>query len=473
MGSDLADFAVKHALRLGATYAEARFEKIRASMFSLKNGVPQLGGFEEASGLGLRLVFHGAMEYCSTDWMDKGHVEKLVEGGMKDAAANARLVKDPVLLSVEEAEKAKWRVKEKKKIDSVGVDEKLEILAGIDSALAECEVKLGSRFFSLGDGTSEKYYVNSEGTRIASATPGVGFYAVFAVQDGKGGSMQRHVQKHETGGYERLFAWNLEETVCGEAKAIGRVLAEGVPAPEGEISVVCAPEVVGIACHESVGHPYEADRILGREGAQAGESFITQNDMGLRIGSDAATVVDDPTIPNSAGHYLYDDEGVKARRKPLMVNGVVSEFLLNRESAYLLGMTSNGSARAMDYESEPIVRMSNTFLLPGNYGDDELFEGVRKGVYVKSFTEWNIDDKRMNQKYVSCEAYLIENGRVGKPVKRAVIETTTPGFWGAVEAVGKKVECFAGTCGKGEPMQGVPVSMGGPPLRLKGIRLGV
>jgi len=178
-------------------------------------------------------------------------------------------------------------------------------------------------------------------------------------------------------------------------------------------------------------------------------------------------------VPNSAGYYLYDDEGVKARRKTLMVNGVVAEFLLNRESAYKMGLNSNGSARAMDYESEPIVRMSNTYLMPGDHKEEALIEGVAHGVYVKSFTEWNIDDKRMNQKYVSCEAYLIENGVLGKPVKRAVIESTTPNFWGAVDAVANNVEHFAGTCGKGEPMQGVPVWMGGPSARLRKMRLGV
>ena len=248
---------------------------------------------------------------------------------------------------------------------------------------------------------------------------------------------------------------------------------EGVAAPEGPVDVVCAPEVVGIASHESVGHPYEADRIMGREAAQAGESFLTQDDIGMRIGSEAVTVVDDPTLEGSAGYYLYDDEGVQARRKMLMTNGVVTEFLHNRETAYRMGMNSNGGARAMDYESEAIVRMSNTFLLPGDYKDEELFEGVKKGVYIKSFMEWNIDDKRMNQKYVSSEAYLVENGKITKPVKRAVLETTTKDFWSSIDAVGKTPEYFTGNCGKGEPMQGVPVWMGGPGARLKSMRLGV
>ena len=468
----LADFALKHALSLGATYAEARWERTSANAFSFKNGIPQLGGFGEVEGLGIKLIFHGAIEYCSTDWMDKAHVKKLVEDGLRNASGAARLVKERVMSSTERAVKAKWEVKQKKKIANVDVGEKFEILKGVENALAESEAKVPSRFLMLGDSLTDRYFTSSDGSRITSVIPRVYFAAIMTVQHG-GNSMQRHLQFDETGGYERLYGWNLEQRTATEAEAIGKVLAEGVAGPKGDVDLVCAPEVMGIASHESVGHPYEADRIYGREGAQAGDSFLSANDIGRRIGSEVPTVVDDPTLPNSAGYFRYDDEGIAARRKTLMVNGVVAEFLLNRESAYRMGLNSNGSARAMDYESEPIVRMSNTYLMPGDHTEEELIEGVKNGVYVKSFTEWNIDDKRMNQKYVSCEAYLIENGELGKPVKRAVIESTTPGFWSAVDAVAKNVDYFAGSCGKGEPMQGVPVWMGGPSARLRNMRLGV
>ena len=468
----LADFAVKHALDLGASFAEARWERTSANAFYMKNGIPQLGDFEDVEGLGIRLFFHGAAEYCSTDWMDKGHVKKLVEEGVRNAAANSKLVKEPMLLSSERAVRAKWEVQQKRKIQNVDVDEKFELLEAVDSALAGSRVRIPARFLALHDSITERYYVNSEGARISSLTPRVAFSLIMTVQHGAH-SMQRHLQFDETGGYERFAGWNLEDLVQAEAKAIHKVLAEGVAPPKGPIDIVCGPEVVGIACHESVGHPFEADRILGREGAQAGESYLSSDSIGMRIGSDIPTVVDDPTLPNSAGYYMYDDEGVQARRKTLMVNGVAAEFLLNRESAYKLGLNSNGSARAMDYESEPLVRMSNTFLAPGECTEEELLEDVRNGVYIKSFTEWNIDDKRMHQRYVGCEAYMIENGELGKPVKRAVLETTTLDFWGSVELIGNNTMFFAGTCGKGEPMQGVPVWMGGPSVKLKGLRLGV
>jgi TldD protein len=113
--------------------------------------------------------------------------------------------------------------------------------------------------------------------------------------------------------------------------------------------------------------------------------------------------------------------------------------------------------------------MANTFVLPGKMSEEELIEGVKNGIYMKSFTEWNIDDKRFNQRYVGKEAYMIENGELKHPVARPVIETTTPKFWAAVDAVSKQIRFDAATCGKGDPSQGVPVYTGGPCIRLRGV----
>jgi TldD protein len=163
---------------------------------------------------------------------------------------------------------------------------------------------------------------------------------------------------------------------------------------------------------------------------------------------------------------------VEARKRYLILNGRINEFLHNRETAAELGIEhSNASARANSYAVEPIVRMSNTYIEKGDYTKDEIFEHFT-GVYIKSFTEWNIDDKRYNQKYVGRESYYVENGEIRYPIRRPILEITTPGFYSAVDAVGNDIERFAGTCGKGEPAQGIPVDMGGPTIRLRNVKLG-
>ena len=135
-----------------------------------------------------------------------------------------------------------------------------------------------------------------------------------------------------------------------------------------------------------------------------------------------------------------------------------------------MGDVIDGTAVAFD--REPIVRMSNTFVEKGDHQIDELIEDVKNGLYIKNFTEWNIDDRRYNQRYVGLETYRIENGELKGMVRNPVLEITTTGLWSSVDAVGKEVEYFSGYCGKGDPMQGIPVWMGGPPIRLRNVKMG-
>jgi len=306
---------------------------------------------------------------------------------------------------------------------------------------------------------------------ISSYVPKVNAYAFITVVEG-GKSEQAYKQFGYSGGWEALDEWRLTEQMISEAKMLQSVIKEARAITPGKMDLICGPEVTGIAAHESCGHPMEADRILGREMSQAGMSFIYPRGpfwLGTRIGSSIVNVVDDPTVKSSYGYYEYDDEGIKARQRVLYKSGVINEFLQNRESASKMKTRSNGSSRSTRYDRETIVRMANTFVQPGDWAEEETFEDVKHGVYMKSFTEWNIDDKRFNQRYVGREAYLIENGELGNRVARPIIETTTPVFWGAVDAVSKKLEYEAATCGKGDPQQGIPVYTGGPMMRLRGV----
>ncbi|HDD72042.1 MAG TPA: TldD/PmbA family protein, partial [Candidatus Bathyarchaeota archaeon] len=272
-----------------------------------------------------------------------------------------------------------------------------------------------------------------------------------------------------SGGWEVVEGWNLVDKVSRRTETLGRILREAKPAPKGRLDLVLGSQVVGLVVHESVGHPYEADRILGREAAQAGESFVKPDMLGQKIGSDVATVVDDPTIEGSYGYYLYDDEGVRARRRYLMKNGVINEFLHNRETAAEMGFRSNASARACRYDVEPLIRMANTFMLPGDMTFEELLEDVKLGVYMKTFGEWNIDDRRFNMRFVGRECYLIRNGELAEMVRRPTLEITTPALYRSIDAVDRNLKFEAATCGKGDPVQGVPVWHGGPNVRLREI----
>jgi len=472
---DLAYFAVEHAMRLGAEYAEARLQSDVGNVYLVKNGNPEVAGFVRERGLGIRILIDGGLGFVSLNQPDKDLVETRVSEAVGMAKASVKVKKKPIRLSAEKAVEERWEVKPKIPFEGVSVEEKMELLLDIDktaSSLDEVGVSVPYRLFELIESNTEKYFVNSEGTAVLSKIPRVLFFGLLTAHEKDKGTEQDMIEKGEGRGWEAVKEWNLVDHAKERAKTLGKILKTAAKAPKGKIDLILGNQVVGLVVHESVGHPYEADRIFGREAAQAGESFVTVDMLGKRIGTKVVTVADDPTLKNSYGHYLYDDEGVPARQRFLMKEGIINEFLHNRETAAEMGISSNAAARASSFDREPIIRMANTFMLPGDHTFEELVEDVRFGVYMKTFGEWNIDDRRYNMRFIGRECYLIEKGELKGMVRRPILEITTPGFYGSVDAVDKSLKFEAATCGKGDPGQGVPVWHGGPNVRLRDVRLG-
>ena len=471
---DLARYAIESASAKGANYAEARLHVDSGSAFTLTNGVPEPVQLAKERGIAVRILVDGAIGFATTNDLSKPSIENTVEIAYGTAKASRRLIAKPIRLSEQKAEQADWRTEARKPLLDVTTEEKFNVLEEIEKSLQPDIVKVAvpGRTLIVGDDITERYFANTEGARVHGKASRVNLLYLLTVYDPTKGTIQRIGQHGQTGGWEQLEQWDPSRRVSDEAKILGKMLREGRQAPRKELDVVLGPEVTGIVCHESCGHPQEADRILGREAAQAGESYLKPDMIGYQVGSEAVNVADDPTIPNSNGFYLYDEEGVKTGRRILIKEGIINDFLHNRETGAELGVASNGAARAVAYDREPMIRMANTFMLPGSYAHEELFEDIKEGVFIKTFMEWNIDDRRYNQRYVGLEAYTIENGEVTTPTRNPILEITTPGLYRSVDAVGKEVEFQAATCGKGEPSQGAPVWHGGPSIRLRKIRLG-
>jgi TldD protein len=470
---DLAEHAVRRATASGASYAEARIQSSKERMFVLKNGEPQPAILVESYGIGLRVVCRGALAFSATNTLDRAAVNDLTERTVKLARAASMLLKKPVTLDRARAEKRKWAAEEKDRIENASTDWLRGILVEMESRIGGGKpgVDIQGRLLAISADVEEKFFVNTDGARVQSRVPRLGVMGTLTAL-ANGGVTQRRIQAAESGGLEVAERAGFVRKVEEEAKTLGRVLRATAPPPTDVVDVILSPELSGIAAHESVGHPQEADRILGREGAQAGESYLKSTSLGERVGSSEANVSDDPTITHSFGFCPVDDEGVEGKKRLLIKDGVVSDFLHNRETAAELGVASNGSSRASSFDVEPIVRMSNTFVEPGSVTFEELVRQVKHGIYFKSFTEWNIDDKRFNQRYVGFEAYSIERGEMGGLIRSPVLEITTPRLWGSVRERSNRLEFDAAICGKGDPQQGVPVWTGGPDTLLAGIRLG-
>jgi len=441
-------------------YSEERHEESFKKSAIFKNG--SLEGFSvtKEEGIGIRILRDNKLLFCSTNEMkNKRRIKEI-----KNFRTNFKDFRE-VHFSKEKPSKAKYSIKQKKKVEDVDEKEILEIIKDLDSIFVEEGIKNRFIIFSL---TSKKQeFENSEGSRIISHIPRIILSYLITINEKR--SIQRYNDIGFCGGLEKISP-QIFENVREEVKELKEVAKKGKRIGLRKTNVVLSSELTGIAVHESIGHPTEADRIFGREAAQAGESYIKPNNLKMKVGNKIVNIADDPTI-KEYGFFLYDDEGIKARRKILVKEGRINELLLNRETAFELKTKSNGSARASSYHVEPIVRMSNTFLLPGEKSFDELIEEAKNGIFIKTFMEWNIDDLRINERYTGGVAYFIKNSKIEEPVIFPVIETTTFNFWSSVSEIGKDLSFKAATCGKGEPMQDIPVTTGGPSILLKNVRI--
>ena len=479
MSQELVSFAIDQAQKKGCEYAEARYQRTSDLGCLVRNGVPEPAEMVEAEGLGVRVIYDGALAFGATNQTANGNISDLVVNLVKNAKTAASILKEKIHFSNEETQVEKWGTQERKKLEDVSVESMISLLRDVDKTLALpiSDVAFPNRMFFVGYDIEEKVYANTDGSKLESRVPRVHFASILtALYDGKPTTASvppGFSSMGGSGGWEIIDQLDLTNFVPQSAKEITNgIKATGKPPANETLDVILGPNVAGLTSHESCGHPGEADRILGREGAQAGESFLKADKLGMEIGSSEAYVSDDPTIPHSMGFYLYDDEGVKARKRRLITAGKFTEFLQNRSTAYYFGVKSNGSSRAVQFDREPIIRMGNTYIEPGDWSFEEMLKEVKRGVYIRSFMEWNIDDKRLNQRYVGLEAYLIENGALKDAIKDPVFEITTPKYWGSIDARGRDLQYTCGTCGKGDPMQGAPVFFGAPHIRLRNVRVG-
>ena len=310
---ELVEFAVEKALELGADYAEARFEEKNGTSLSMKNGSPEGLSILADRGIGVRVLVDGGMGFASTNVLTKESVGEAVKNAVKLARAASRVRNEPIRFSEEDFHSVRYEVRMRKDFRDVSPEEKLELLRKIEEEVKATGVNVPMRYLGYSDQVWHKVIAHSDGAFIESFIPRVSVMYNLVVFENGQMEQAPFVERAFSGGLElieRDEPWNW---AVKDVNALRRPITEGKKPPEGKVDLVISPEVAGIAVHESVGHPYESDRIFGREAAQAGESFVKPDMLGERIGSEAVTVIEDPTIPNSWGFYLYDDEGVKAK----------------------------------------------------------------------------------------------------------------------------------------------------------------
>jgi TldD protein len=328
---------------------------------------------------------------------------------------------------------------------------------------------------------TRKLFASTEGAlceqRLTECGGGIEATAV-----GAAGTQQRSYPGSHAGGiaqagWEHALALDLAANAPRVAEEAAALL-DAPPCPEGPTTLVLAGEQLGLQIHESVGHAVELDRILGYEASYAGTSWVPVDGIGsLRYGSETMSITADAALAGALGSFRWDDEGVPAQAIPIVREGELRGFLSSRESAAEAGLErSGGCARGESFARQPIVRMTNVSLDPGDGGSlEELLAGVDRGIYIDNNRSWSIDSRRLNFQFGGQAAWEIVDGRLGRLLRDPVYAGVTPTFWASLDAV-----CSAGEwrmtaltdCGKGEPGQMAHVSHGSAPARFRDVVVG-
>jgi TldD protein len=349
-------------------------------------------------------------------------------------------------------------------VGSLSDDDKVRWLERVDRETRRVDPRIVQVMASVSTSWDLVLIADGEGTLAADVRPLVRFnVSVIAEQDGR----------RETGFSGMGGRYSLTELVAGDRPlALGREAARqalvnltAVPAPAGSMTVVLGAGWPGILLHEALGHGLEGD--FNRKGTSAFSGRI-----GERVAAPLCTVVDDGTLSSRRGSLNIDDEGTPTRCTTLIEDGILKGYLQDKLNARLMGTHSTGNGRRESFANLTLPRMTNTYMRAGPHDPQEIIASVERGIYAVNFGGGQVDITSGKFVFSAAEAYLIENGRIGAPIKGATLVGNGPDVLTRVSMVGNdlKLDDGIGTCGK--EGQSVPVGVGQPTLRVDGLTVG-
>jgi len=425
--------------------------------FVFDDGRLKTADYSTDSGFGLRGV--------SGEMTGFAHANDVSEAGIRRAAETLKLL-DPAKGEAAPPPRQNNRhlYTDGNPLETIPFAAKIALLERIDAAARARDPRVAQVTASLMGSWSVVEVVRADGFVATDVRPLVRLNVSIVAQSGD----RRETGSFGMGGrylYDGLFedtAWN---RAIDEALAQALTNLESIAAPAGEMTVLLGPGWPGIILHEAIGHGLEGD--FNRKGTSAFSGRI-----GQRVAVDGVTVVDDGSLMNRRGSLSIDDEGTPTQENVLIENGILKGYMQDRLNARLMGVAPTGNGRRQSYAHAPMPRMTNTFMRAGNDNPAELLSRVRNGIFAKSFGGGQVDI--VSGKFVfSCtEAYRIENGKLGAPIKGATLIGDGPTVLTKVTGIGNDfaLDEGVGMCGKGG--QGVPAGVGQPTLLVSGLTVG-
>jgi TldD protein len=479
---NVANRALNIAQQLGASYVDVRVMERTTEGIEVKNGRVEGVASGTSAGFNVRVIVNGAWGFASSARIDEAEAESIARYAVQIARASALVAGEPVQLSPLTAQRGYYRTPMERDPFTVPLNKKVQLLLEADAAMRSVQgVAITSSEMEYS--REHKIFVSSEGSDIEQDLFDTGAAISASAVDTSSSEIQTRSYPNSFGrqagtiGYEFIEAMDL----VNHGVRIGEEAVKLLTAkqcPSGVKTIILDGPQVALQVHESCGHPIELDRVLGMEAGFVGKSFLTMDKLNghYRYGSDIVNLTADATIPGALGTFGWDDEGVPAQRTAIVTNGIFTGYLMSRDTAPMLGLTSNGCVRADGWNRLPMIRMTNVSLEPGTWTLADLIADTDDGIFMSMNKSWSIDDRRLNFQFGVEMAYEIKNGKPGEMLKNATYTGITPQFWGSCDAICNRDEWAVwGTpnCGKGEPMQVMRTGHGAAPARFRNVQVGV
>lgn len=441
-------------------YADLYFQTIRTEHWMLEDGQVRDAGHNVEQGVGVRAISGERTGFAYSDELVMPALEQAVHAARAIARHSGT---GRVQAWKSQGHKALYAGTDP--IGSMDATNKVALLEEVDRFARRQDSRIKRVMAALAASYEVVLVAGSDGTLAADVRPLVRLSINVIADDGKG----RREQGHAGGGGRFDYRWLADSdralSFAGEAVRQALRALEAEPAPAGTMPVVLGPGWPGVLLHEAVGHGLEGDFIRKGTSTFAGR-------LGERVASELCTVVDDGTIPERRGSLTIDDEGTPTHRNVLIENGVLKGFMYDRHNARLAGVQSTGNGRRESFAHRPMPRMTNTYLMPGPYSPDEIIASVNKGLYAVNFGGGQVDITSGKFVFSASEAYLIEGGRVTRPVRGATLIGNGPDVLTRVSMVGNDLALDKGIGVCGKEGQSVPVGVGMPTTKIDSLTVG-
>jgi TldD protein len=462
-----------------ADYADVRHVHARTESIATRNGAVDDVDGAESEGAGVRVRVGGAWGFAATRDLSRGGLEAALERALAVAENQPRAPSTP--LAPEPPARGRWESSAEEDPFGVPLEDKLALLLAADESMrGDARIAITSAHMLAHRET--RTFASTEGALCEQLTTSTG--AGMSAMAVSGDQVQvrsfpcSHGAHVRQAGFEHVRGLGMVEAGARVAEEAIALLTAPACEP-ARATIILDGHQLALQVHESVGHAVELDRVLGTEASYAGTSFVTVGDVGsLMYGSELMNVTADATVPGGLGSYAWDDEGVQGRTEPIVRHGLLAGFLSSRESAAEIGLErSGGCMRADGFARQPIVRMSNVNIEPGDAGTlEELIASTDRGLYLETNRSWSIDSRRLHFQFATEAAWEIVDGERGRLLRNPSYSGTTPEFWRSLDAICSPSEWRLWgltNCGKGEPGQAMSVSHGAAPARFRDVQVGI